>query len=442
MICKACYLEVVCHIRSVTSIGKSAFGRCTSLTSVTIPDSITSIGNSPFFRCTSLKAFYGKFASSDNRCLIVDGVLNSFALGCGATEYILPDSVTSIGRQSFAWCPSLTSVTIPDSVTAIGDYAFNRCSSLTSVSIGSGVTLIGEWTFGHCPLLLSVTIPDSVTSIGSSAFRECTSLTSITIPDSVTSIGKSAFYDCPSLTRVDIVDLSAWCKIDFGASSANPLYNNRGKLYIDGVEATNITIPSNITEIKQYAFYGCNSLTITIPDSVTSIGRTAFFNCNVLTGIKIPNSVVEIGAHAFASCRKLEYFYGKFASNDNRCLIVDNILNSYAGGAKVTSYEIPSNITAIDAHAFQDNDYLKSVTIHDGVTYIGTQAFYHCSALKSVYCKSATPPTGGKRMFSYTKNDIEYPLGCTIYVPAASVETYKTAQYWSDYASDIVGYDF
>ena len=63
----------------VTSIGKEAFKGCESLKEVTIPDSVTSIGDYVFLRCSSLKAFYGRFASADNRCLIVNGVLNSFA---------------------------------------------------------------------------------------------------------------------------------------------------------------------------------------------------------------------------------------------------------------------------------------------------------------------------------------------------------------------------
>ena len=151
---------------------------CTSLTSVTIGNSVTSIGEGVFYYCSSLTAFYGKFASADNRCLIIDGVLRFFACN-GLTEYTIPESVTSIGSYAFDSCSSLTSITIPDSVTSIGSSAFSSCSSLTSV-----------------------TIPDSVTSIGEYAFYDCSSLTSVTIPDSVTSIGYEAFYSCSSLKEV------------------------------------------------------------------------------------------------------------------------------------------------------------------------------------------------------------------------------------------------
>ena len=296
---------------SVTSIGDYAFSDCNSLTSVNIPDSVTEIGAGAFSYCTSLKTFYGKFASEDNRCLIVDGVLNSFAIGCGATSYTIPDSVTSIGFQAFRWCTSLTSVNIPDSVTSIGNYAFSYCTSLkafygkfasednrclivngvlNSFAIGCGAT--------------SYNIPDSVTRIGVSAFSSCTSLTSVTIPDSVTSIGSNAFDGCSSLAS------------------------------------------------------------ITIPDSVTSIGWDAFSGCKSLTSVTIGNSVTSIGDNAFEGC----------------------------------------------------------------------------TSLKEVYCKATTPPTGHSNMFSSNAT------GRRIFVPASDddsiINAYKAKQYWSDYASYIEEYDF
>ena len=76
------------------------------------------------------------------------------------------------------------------------------------------------------------------------------------------------------------------------------------------------------------------------------------------------------------------------------------------------------------------------LTIPGSVTEIGTYAFYRCSSLKSVYCKPTTPPTGDYVMFSSNASVRK------IYVPAGSVEAYKSASYWKEYASDIVGYDF
>ena len=236
---------------SVTKIGESAFHECHSLTNVTIPDGVTVIEMGAFFWCTNitsvtignsvttiemgafsgchnLQEFNGKFASEDGRCLIIDGVLNSFAIGCSATEYTIPDGVTSIGGWAFYECSNLTSVTIGDSVTTIGECAFAGCDSLTSITIPDSVTTIGDHVFQGCSSLTSVTIPDSVTTIGERAFEYCSSLTSVTIPDGITTIGDSAFEYCSSLTSV-------YCKaVTPPAGGSYMFYNNASgrKIYV------------------------------------------------------------------------------------------------------------------------------------------------------------------------------------------------------------------
>ena len=113
-------------------------------------------------------------------------------------------------------------------------------------------------------------------------------------------------------------------------------------------------------------------------------------------------------------------------------------IGMYAFGlcTSLTSVTIGDSVTEIGFGAFWDCDSLTSVTIPDSVTSIGEDAFYECSSLTSVYCKATTPPTGDWDMFDYNAS------GRKIYVPRNSVSAYKSAEYWSKYASDIVGYDF
>ena len=182
---------------SVTSIGDLAFWRCSSLTSVEIPNSVTSIGGGAFYACGGLTSVIvdkkNSVYDSRNNCnAIIETATNTLIAGCQST--IIPNSVTSIGYGAFYYCWSLTSVTIPNSVTNIEERSFYSCSGLTSVEIPNSVTRIGSEAFGDCRVLTSVTIGNSITSIGEEAFEYCRVLTSVTC-EAVTppKLGSSAF---------------------------------------------------------------------------------------------------------------------------------------------------------------------------------------------------------------------------------------------------------
>ena len=141
---------------SVTSIGDYAFCSCSSLTFVSIPDSVEQIGTNPFVACSALQTIS---VSPDHPYFsIIDGALFRkadkalifYLDGTNSSTYTIPQGITDIGDDAFARCSSLTSVSIPDSVTAIGDYVFYGCTSLTSVSIPDSVTSIGDYAFGDC----------------------------------------------------------------------------------------------------------------------------------------------------------------------------------------------------------------------------------------------------------------------------------------------------
>ncbi len=263
------------------------------------------------------------------------------------------------------------------------------------ITFDDDASSIGDAAFAYCSSLTSVTIPDSISSIGEYAFYGCTSLTSITIPDRVTSIGSSAFRDCSSLTSV--------------------------------------TIPNSVTSIGDYAFYGCsgrliidskvvekdrpnwssptwlagsNFTEIVIGDSITKIGSTAFYDYQNIRSLTIGNNVTEIGKDAFSECHNIE------------------------------TINLGTNLTNIGNYAFNKNFSLTSVTIPESITSIGYEAFNECTSLAHVYCKPTTPPTGNSYMFD------DNASGRKIYVPRNSVDAYKSAQYWKDYKSYIVGYDF
>ncbi|MCF0219511.1 MAG: leucine-rich repeat protein [Muribaculaceae bacterium] len=295
-------------------------------------------------------------------------------------------SVTTIGNNAFDGCVSLKSVTIPEGVNVIGNNAFNYCDSLKSVTIPEGVTAIGENAFSCCNSLTSVTIPTTITSIENYVFDCCSGLISITIPESVSTIGKFAFACCTSLITMNIPE--SVTSIGMGAFS-----------YCCNL--TSITIPEGITVIEESTFSDCFNLTsINIPDNVNTIGKYAFCGCSKMASVTIGKSVTSIGERAFWYCDGLKAFYGKYASDDNRCLINDGTLIAFAP-SEITSYNIPESVITIGERAFENSDYLTSVTIPSSIISIGDKAFYNCSKLKTVTNHSSLDIVQGATTHGY-----------------------------------------
>lgn len=174
---------------TMTTLEYGAFENCTSLRSVTIPNSVNTV-DAPFYGCSSL---------SDIK--VPDYLYEtSIFSGTGITDITVPEGTTVVG--SFADCTKLASITFPEGIKALTD--FSGCSSLRAIDIPDGVSVIGSALFRGCVNLTKVTIPNSVVSLEWFAFSDCSSLTRITIPNHIATISSGAFSGCSLLTNVTL----------------------------------------------------------------------------------------------------------------------------------------------------------------------------------------------------------------------------------------------
>ena len=424
-----CYfLQSVTIPNSVTKIGDYAFSFCYFLQSVTIPNSVTKIGNGAFSGCNI--CFFicnSTYFQNDDVCLFNKDKTAIVSRIKDCVNYIIPNSVTSIGDGAFSSCKSLQSVTIPSSVTSIGNRAFSGCNSLQSVTIPNSVTSIGDHTFSLCESLQSITIPNSVTKIGDYAFEQCDSLQSVTIPNSVRNIGNNAFSDCNicfficnstyfqnddvclfNKDKTAIVSRIKDC-VNYIIPNSVTYIENRTFSSCDSLQS--VTIPNSVTSIEDGAFSLCRSLqSVTIPNSVTKIGDGTFSWCESLQSVTIPNSVTSIGDEAFSSCKSLQSVTipnsvtsigdGAFSGCESlQSITIPNSVTKIGDGAfswcnSLQSVTIPNSVTSIGDRAFEECYSLQSVTIPNSVTKIGDEAFFLCDSLQSVTIPNSVTKIG------------------------------------------------
>ena len=404
----------------VTAISAYAFDNCYWLTTITIPGSVTSIGNAAFIACFSLTSITvaadnPSYKSVDGVLLTKDGkTLILYPEGKSGTSYTIPNGVTTIGDEAFWYCEKLTSIVIPDSVTSIGDSAFTSCTALTAVTIGSGVTSIGDSAFSGCTALAAVTIGSGVTSIGFYAFGYCTALTSIVIPYSVNFIDQGMFYGCTALTS--------------------------------------IVIPISVTSISWNAFKNCTKLTdvhyagtqarwnaITIENGNDCLtGATLHLSSSGGSGPAVVDSG-ECGASG-SDLTWMLYSNGELVITGTGNM-EDNSIPWYSNRDSITKVMISDGVTSIGSYAFYNCSSLTSVTIGSGVTSIGGHAFSYCTSLTSItipsgvisigepafyYCTSLTSVTIPDSVSSISRFAFQYCSSLTSIDVAAGNQNYKS----------------
>ena len=219
-----------------------------------------------------------------------------------------------------------------------------------------------------------------VTAIDEKAFYYCVNLTSVTIPPSIKSVAKNAFSGCSGLTTVNLNNNEIVSK-SYESGSVKTVFGDQVKEYILG---------EDVTSIGSSAFSGCSGLTsVTIPESVTSIGQGAFRDCNGLTSVIIEDGAENLKFNTsststpFSNCPITELYLGSDISYDsysqnNGWQTIWYVVSPFEGNKELKSLTIGESVTSIGSDAFRDCSGLTSVVIPNSVIEIGAGAFYNC----------------------------------------------------------------
>ncbi|MDE6717130.1 MAG: leucine-rich repeat domain-containing protein [Muribaculaceae bacterium] len=363
----------------VKSIGKMAFLKCGSLTSVDIPEEVTTIGESAFEYCLSL------------------------------TSIVIPKGVATIEANTFCGCTSLATVDIPAGVTSIGSRAFTGCA-FTSFMLDDGISCTKNAFPDKCTVLCdkgktlfkapnvsSFEIPEGVENIPASAFPNYfywggEHITTLTIPGSVRNVEADAFKYL-QLERVNFIDWPQWyANVSLGNMYSNPYLSCEA--YAGGVKITTPELKEGLTRIEDYINVGLDGFRdeVEIPSTVKRIGAYAFNNNKELYSVILPEGLEEIGESAFEGCSLLENpvfpeslkKIEKAAFKDCTTLTEINLpegLNSLGEAISESDNVSTENYPGV----FEGCTALEKAVIAGDIDKFPGKLFYNCAALNKVY---------------------------------------------------------
>jgi hypothetical protein len=387
---------------SLLSIGESAFVRCSSLSSITIPEGVTGIEAETFSGCTSLETvvlpstleYIGEFAFS----------------GSGIQSIVIPSSVDSLGSWAFT-ASQLVSIELPEKINIVPEYCFYKCSRLSDISFSASV--IESCAFYACSALRQISLPLNLIKIGASAFADCSNLEEFIIPPSVTEIHPSILWGCDNLETL---------RIGTGLSEL-PLINGR---YND--------------ESAIISSLGCYLIENTRTRSVRSVYR-------YLTSVKnfiIDDSEQNFNLKLFANWYEGVYTYG-IVPFGNQILdyyyvgrpldAIENYVDEKGGGhahnsssqgegdGEIKKLEIGGSCTTVP-YFYQKIDTL---ILGEKIEEISLNNIYK-ESLTEIECLSKIPPK---------ITDGEFPntvyVNATLYVPKGCKEIYESSDVWKNF---------
>lgn len=381
----SCYkLKSVGDISHCEEIGESAFSNCSSLTSVDL-SSCKTIGNYSFSGCSALESV-GSVKLLTN---IPEYAFN----GCSNLQNIDLSNCTSVGSAAFSGCSKIKHLNL-NKCAYISSNAFSNCG-FENIDLSATKT-IEEYAFSGCRSLTKVTGVKLIKSLPAGTFSSCNKLSSIDL-STIESLGASCMSRT-ALERVVLPNLKSW---DYG-------------VFEDCKKLKSVTFPVAIANIPARAFWNCENLSTIDLSHCSIIGGGAFYNCTSLTNLKLLN------------VKQTDWTTGYDSESSQSCKV-----GSFMNCNNLTSVDLGS-IQKLGDRAFYGCTSLKKITLPSTITNLGWECFDGTTIVTSM---ATVPPVIDK-----SENETSsIPMGefVLVNVPEASLDSYKSANYWKDMAKRV-----
>lgn len=306
----------------------------------------------------------------------------------------LPESLTSIGDETFAGMSKLRSIVIPNSVTAIGYSAFEDDTALESVRLSTSCPYLPKYMFSGCSGLKIITIPAVVNKMGDKMFTNCTSLNTVIFDDASDIIdmgygsseeNNGLFRDCP----IETLYLGRRLSYNTEVPSRSPFYSI--------AELKNLTLGKYLKVVDKYMFSYCTGLeNVYVPDNITSINMWGFRGCSALKSVRFSENLSQIGDYGFSECASLDNvtFPASMTSTSD---------NSFSNCSSLRNLDLGKNLLVIGPSAFENDSILSGVNIPETVYGLGVGAFKSCVSLPYVKIPKGDLTTVSKESFKGCK---------------------------------------
>ena len=289
----------------------------------------------------------------------------------------LPNTATAIGSWAFADCSGLTEFTIPQGIASLGHDVFSGCTGLQSVTVlNPNLSAEGENPFGDPAFVVLRGYDHSTAEAYADRFGyEFESLGALIYTGACGKEGENLLWSFEPATGILEITGSGEMQ-DYSFSVYSDSNMSPWHQYCSSI--TSLYLPTELSSIGDYAFYGCTGLSsVTMPESLSSIGSNAFCNCTGLTSITLPEGLTTIGGYAFSGCTGL-----------NSVILPEGLISvgdyAFSGCTGLDSVILPEGLTTIDRYVFSNCTGLNSVILPKTLSSISSGCFQNCFALKNI----------------------------------------------------------